>query len=140
MYFEIPGKDNFSQMPIPDQPMKLLLSFLLSSTTCICFGQTISIKEANSKLATIFKVKESRPEVLLLGTFHFDYPNKDSYKTPDSLRVDILSKQRQKEVLEVLAILKRFNPTKIAIEAMPDKQSLYDSLYLIDLYKKRNCS
>jgi hypothetical protein len=113
--------------------MKLLLSILLTSIAGICVGQTISIKEANSKLSTIFKDKDPRPEVLLLGTFHFDYPDKDSYKTPDSLRVDILSKQRQKEIQEVLVILKRFRPTKIAIEAMPDKQSLYDSLYQVYL-------
>jgi hypothetical protein len=108
---------------------RLTLSTLLIFIFDICCGQPISTKEANTKLSTIFKVNQQKTEVLLLGTFHFAYPDLDGYKTPDSLRIDILSRQRQKEVSDVIAILKRFNPTKIAIEAMPEKQGQYDSLY-----------
>lgn len=105
----------------------IILFFLM--VTNLCFGQTITIEKANQKLSAIFRTMESKPEILLLGTFHFAYPDLDAYKTPDSLRIDILSKQRQKEIADVITILEKFKPTKIAIEGLPEKQYKYDSLF-----------
>lgn len=63
-------------------------------------------------------------KVLLLGTFHFDNPGLDVAKFKDA---NILSPQRQNEVMEVVAALKAFAPDKIFIEATPDRQSKIDS-------------
>ena len=59
--------------------------------------------------------------VLLLGTFHFANPGLDEYKP--QFTVDVLSKERQKEVAEVVKCLAAFRPTKIAVEALPSQGS-----------------
>lgn len=52
-------------------------------------------------------------EIMILGTFHFKTAgNRDQFK----LNSDILSDQRQREVLELVDVLERFAPTKIAVE------------------------
>ena len=57
-----------------------------------------------------------KPQVMVLGTFHFDNPGLDYVKSSVS---DILSAPRQKELRELLDNIKAFKPTKIAIEAEP---------------------
>jgi hypothetical protein len=59
---------------------------------------------------------EERPEVLLVGTFHFGYPNLDAYKVEEDKQVDILSPEKQKEVEELVDYIARFKPTKIVVE------------------------
>lgn len=60
---------------------------------------------------------ETRPraEVLVLGTYHFGNPNQDYVKTNVD---DHLSERRQKQIAEVLELLSKFKPTKIALEAV----------------------
>ena len=57
------------------------------------------------------------PQVLLVGTFHFNYPGLDSHKTKEKYKLDILSDQRQEELRELIDYIKKFKPTKIMIEA-----------------------
>lgn len=113
--------------------MRIIIYILLTILSSTLIAQSLTVQQANSRLATIFHKSEKRPEVLLLGTYHFSYPDADDYKTPDSLRVDILSEKRQLEIKEVLDAILRFKPTKIAIEAKAIEQPKYDSLYR--LYK-----
>ncbi|MEL6942873.1 MAG: hypothetical protein AAFO82_09410, partial [Bacteroidota bacterium] len=40
------------------------------------------------------------PKVLLVGTFHFGYPGLDEHKTAEKNKVNIKSKEKQKEVKE----------------------------------------
>lgn len=61
-----------------------------------------------------------KTKVLVVGTFHFDYPNLDAIKIAKEDEVDVLSPQTAKEVKELAAYIKKFKPTKIAIEAWPD--------------------
>ena len=63
------------------------------------------------------KKGEQVPQVLLLGTFHFGYPGLDSHKTKEAYKLDILSSQRQEELRELLDYIKKYDPTKIMIEA-----------------------
>lgn len=58
-----------------------------------------------------------QPAVFLVGTFHFAYYNFDAHKTDPGKQVDILSPGRQQELQELLAYIKKFKPTKIAVEA-----------------------
>lgn len=57
-------------------------------------------------------------QVLILGTYHFADAGLDADKT--QLR-DTKSPIRQAEILDVVRRLKAFRPTKIAIEATPDR-------------------
>lgn len=60
---------------------------------------------------------EPKSEVLVLGTIHFDYPNLDAIKTSEEDQLDVLSEEKQEELTELINYIKRFQPTKIAIEA-----------------------
>ena len=56
----------------------------------------------------------SRAEVLVLGTYHMSNPGRDIFNTNAD---DVLAPKRQAEIAELVAVLKKFNPTKIAVEA-----------------------
>jgi hypothetical protein len=66
-------------------------------------------------------------KVLLVGSFHFDYPNLDGHKTDSANFIDVLSASRQKEIDELNDVLGRFKPTKIYIESSNER--FHDSLY-----------
>lgn len=55
-----------------------------------------------------------RPEILVLGTYHMANPGHDIHNLHAD---DVLSPKRQQEIAQLIAVLKRFRPTKIAIEA-----------------------
>jgi hypothetical protein len=55
-----------------------------------------------------------RAEVLVLGVYHMNNPGHDVF----NMQVDdVLAPKRQAEIAQVIEALKRFNPTKIALEA-----------------------
>lgn len=56
-------------------------------------------------------------KVLVVGTFHFNYPGLDVQKASDEDKIDVLVEPKKSEVTEVVEYIKAFNPTKIAIEA-----------------------
>ena len=56
----------------------------------------------------------ARPEILVLGTYHMANPGHDIY----NMHVDdVQSPKRQQEIAQLIEVLKRFRPTKIAIES-----------------------
>lgn len=61
--------------------------------------------------------KSENPKVLVVGSFHFDYPNLDAVKTDSIDQIDILSIQKQAELSELLEYLKLFKPNKIGVES-----------------------
>jgi len=67
----------------------------------------------------------AQAEVLVLGTYHMGNPGRDIVNMNAD---DVLVPKRQAEMREVLAVLGKFRPTKIAIEADSDspKIKLYD--------------
>ena len=56
----------------------------------------------------------ARPEILVLGTYHMANPGRDVHNMAAD---DVLSPKRQQEIAQLVEVLKRFRPTKIAIEA-----------------------
>ncbi|MFT3677812.1 MAG: DUF5694 domain-containing protein [Chitinophagaceae bacterium] len=92
-------------------------------------AQKVNWKKINSADPDqILLQKGSVPtQVLLLGTFHFAYPNSDSYKTDSSDFVDVLSTVRQREMQELVDVIKRFKPTRVYVEST--RQAYHDSLY-----------
>lgn len=89
---------------------RLLLLALSVLSSILMSGQPVDTD-------TYLRNGEKVPQVLLLGTFHFGFPGLDTHKTKDEYKLDILSDQRQEELHELLDYIKRFNPTKIMIEA-----------------------
>jgi len=89
--------------------MKTLIYSLL-----VCFSTFISAQKKPSEYFNNPKTK-----VLVVGSFHFDYPNLDAHKTEKSDQIDVLAPKTAKEVTELVEYIKKFKPTKIAIEAWP---------------------
>jgi len=58
-----------------------------------------------------------KAQVLVVGTFHFDYPGLDYNKTPEENKIDVLTEPKKSEVTELVEYIKKFKPNKIAIEA-----------------------
>jgi hypothetical protein len=100
-------------------------------------GQKVNWEKLNGLKPDKVLISDSKPtKVLLLGTFHFAYPNLDGHKTDSSKFIDVLSPQRQKEIQELANVIKRFRPTRVYIES--HGQSFHDSLYkeyVADRYK-----
>jgi hypothetical protein len=65
-----------------------------------------------------------RPEVLVLGVYHMANPGHDIFNMPAD---DVLAAGRQQQIAELAAVLKKFRPTKIAIEN--DSQRKLDERY-----------
>jgi hypothetical protein len=61
---------------------------------------------------------DAKPSILILGTIHFGGSTSDVFSPSVP---DILSEKRQREVGELVAALKRYQPTKIAIESTPER-------------------
>ncbi len=90
--------------------MKTLLHAIL-----ICLSTLISAQKKPSEYFPNPKTK-----ILVVGSFHFDYPNLDAHKTEKGDQVDVLSPKTSREVTELINYIKKFKPTKIAIEAWPN--------------------
>ncbi len=55
----------------------------------------------------------ARAEVLVLGVYHMDNPGRDIFNMQAD---DVLAPKRQAEIAQLIEVLKRFRPTKIAVE------------------------
>ena len=65
-------------------------------------------------LAPISTHAQSRPEILVLGTYHMANPGRDIH----NIQVDdVMSAKRQAEMTQLIEVLKKFRPTKIALES-----------------------
>jgi Family of unknown function (DUF5694) len=108
---------------------KTTFFFALLFLSSILFAQKADWKKINSfRPDAIFMKGERKPaKVLLLGTFHFGYPNLDGHKTDSSKYINVLSPQRQKEMEELATVIRRFKPTRIYVES--SDQPWIDSLY-----------
>jgi hypothetical protein len=58
----------------------------------------------------------ARAEVLVLGTYHMANPGRDIFNTQAD---DVFAPKRQAEIAQLIEVLKKFRPTKIAIESDP---------------------
>jgi hypothetical protein len=57
---------------------------------------------------------DARPKILVLGTYHMGNPGHDIHNMQAD---DVLSGKRQQEIAQLIEVLKKFHPTKVAIEA-----------------------
>ncbi|HEY5883806.1 MAG TPA: DUF5694 domain-containing protein [Pyrinomonadaceae bacterium] len=57
---------------------------------------------------------ENRAEVLVIGVYHMANPGRDVFNMQAD---DVLAPKRQAQIAELIAVLRKFQPTKIAIEA-----------------------
>jgi hypothetical protein len=63
---------------------------------------------------TSWAQSDARPEILVLGTYHMGNPGRDIHNMQAD---DVLAPKRQQEIEQLVEVLKKFHPTKVAIEA-----------------------
>lgn len=78
---------------------------------------TVSAQKNTHALSTEAFFPEQRTKVLFVGSFHFHYPGLDTHVTAENEKIDVLSPSKQKELTDLVNYIKKFKPTKIAIEA-----------------------
>jgi hypothetical protein len=66
------------------------------------------------------------PQVMVVGTVHFDNPGLDAVM---SALDDVLSPKRQREIAALVDALARFRPTKIAVEREPRRAEALNARY-----------
>lgn len=76
---------------------KTVLCFALLTLSAVSWGQA-----------------DARPEILILGTYHMANPGHDIHNVQAD---DVLAPKRQQEIAQFVEVLKKFHPTKVAIEA-----------------------
>jgi Family of unknown function (DUF5694) len=84
----------------------------LYPTVCLLLAAAPSSAESAPKVIDA-SATSPQAEVLLLGSYHMDNPGLDLH---DMKADDVLSPKRQTEIEELVTVLERFRPTKIAIE------------------------
>jgi hypothetical protein len=67
-----------------------------------------------SAVPTASQQPEKRAEVLVVGVYHMANPGRDVFNMQAD---DVLAPKRQAEIAQLIEVLKKFQPTKIAIEA-----------------------
>lgn len=91
----------------------LLASAALACATlfaCAAFAQVDNSRPTTAPPAEDAK----RAEVLVLGVYHMANPGRDIFNVQAD---DVLTPKRQRELAELAEVLKKFRPTKIAVEA-----------------------
>lgn len=104
--------------------MKKLLTFLLTILYTFFLHQE-STAQILTKIPGVDR-DGIKPQVMILGLFHFDNPGLDYVK---SSVPDMLAPQQQKELREVLDKIKAFKPTKIALEVEPQYNERINARY-----------
>lgn len=99
----------------------LLLSALMLIS---CHEKVTTTTETETETKSVLKsasdfYSKERAQVLVVGTFHFNYPGLDDFKSKESDKIDVLKEPKKSEVTDLVAYIKKFKPTKIAIEAHP---------------------
>ena len=77
----------------------------------------------------VTRAQPSKPTVLTLATFHFDFPNLDVVQISKNDQIDVLDPKYQNEIAEIVQKILKFKPTIIAIERHPNAQWVTDSTF-----------
>lgn len=64
--------------------------------------------------SAVWPQSDAKPEILVLGTYHMANPGHDIHNLQAD---DVLSPKRQQEIAQLIEVLKRFHPTKVAVES-----------------------
>jgi hypothetical protein len=83
-----------------------------------------SLAAVQAQAPSVSTALAGRPEVLVLGSYHMANPGQDIFNLQAD---DVLVPKRQAEMAAVIAVLKKFQPTKIAVERYPgDRRTAQD--------------
>src|SRR6266545_1871452 len=83
-------------------------SLLIFALVALTFGSAVA--------ALGQQASTGKPEVLVVGVYHMSNPGRDVFNMKAD---DVLAPKRQREITELIEVLKKFQPTKVAIESDP---------------------
>ena len=89
---------------------------LVLVTAIIASGQELAMLPVSAQSSTQASAPPARAEVLVLGVYHMANPGRDIHNTQAD---DVLAPKRQGEMTQLVEVLKKFRPTKIAVERNP---------------------
>lgn len=111
--------------------MKLRGKFFLL-VFCSLVLSTFAVR---AQLGIVDQDAKTKPALVILGTYHMGTPGNNVVNPKVA---DVTSPERQKQLVELVARLKKFKPTKIVLECDSDKeaktQEVYDK-YLTGTYQ-----
>lgn len=101
----------------------LLIALIFTLYSCNkSNSQAETQKEENELKSPSFFYPKEKAKVLVVGTFHMAYPNLDAHKTENTNMIDVLKEPKKSEITELVEYIKKFKPTKIAIETWPKRE------------------
>lgn len=72
-----------------------------------------SVQMVKAQIGMVDKDAKVKPTLIILGSYHFANPGRDVVK---SKVTDVSKPERQQQILEMIARLKKYKPTKIVLE------------------------
>ena len=112
--------------------MNRILFLLTVLFCCACTAKKEETPQETTaeKIINDFPVitKEAKHQVLVFGSFHFDMAT-DGSDVKEGKKMDVLSETNKVHLDTIIERLKRFNPTKIAIEWTANIQERRDQQY-----------
>lgn len=105
--------------------MKNLLVYRFYLAALLIFGCSSAMSAQNAK--------QTKPVVMIVGSYHMSNPGRDVSNIKAD---DVLAEKRQKEIVEFVALIKKFKPTRIAVEEPTTNDKLNERYagYLKDNY------
>lgn len=94
---------------------KRFIKFIFAALFAVCSGASGVFAQT---------AKQTKPLVMILGSYHMGNPGRDLNNV---VADDVLAEKRQKEIADFVRVLKKFKPTKIAVEAMPQNAKLSEN-------------
>lgn len=91
---------------------KNLFALILKSCLMMILGFTFASAQEN---------KQTKPVVMILGTYHMGNPGRDLNNVKAD---DVRAEKRQREIANFIQVIKKFKPTKIAIEVEPQNAKI----------------
>lgn len=95
-------------------------NFILPACLIIFMACQDNPTENKQVLSAASFFPEDKAKVLVVGSFHFDYPGLDAHQIEEDNKVDVLKEPKKSELTALVEHIKKFRPTKIAVEALPD--------------------
>lgn len=96
---------------------------LLLNSISLLFCQTLVV---NTQIGIVDQGAKIKPTITILGTYHMRTPGNN---VVNPTVTDVSTPERQKQIVELVEKLKKFKPTKIAVEVDIEDDAKIQEIY-----------